>query len=466
MLQVKIAKKFCISLQDITVKELAFTNRMWCCISEYSQLLDGSPLKHKLYETLPRFCWTLKNLNLSYISDDKICKILSKSALNLEELTMDQSKELTDIGVNCFWDLETRNQVQDIYGLKNIDQESANSQNFNLKTLQKLSIAKCNGVSEIAVWNLFLKMPNLTNLVYQEMFSMAEVICREANRMSKDELATIRLKVTHLLHPYPCALMLYEPTLSKVSRICPNLTSLNLVSLDDNIGCYHKLTGLKYVNLELEECFGMGLYRFLNGIGHQLEELSISCGSRLYSTVIIEGGTAYQLFNAGLKLAGRFCHENLRRLSVAGCGTVANRLLRKFNSDGLEMHPMSKLSSLVFFSFKDDHHMQTCEERLLLDALKAPKNLKQLSLEGNFSSFFDDTFLERLLARNPLRELELLDIKGTQLRLSANTAERLLRELPHLSEWRISNWSFIGEKDLVKIKEEVARRGWILHFRG
>ena len=42
---------------------------------------------------------------------------------------------------------------------------------------------------------------------------------------------------------------------------------------------YAQMTQLTKVSIELEDCFGVGIYRFLRMVGHQLTELSLSCSS-------------------------------------------------------------------------------------------------------------------------------------------------------------------------------------------
>ena len=93
--------------------------------------------------------------------------------------------------------------------------------------------------------------------------------------------------------------------------------------------------------IEMEDAFGMGLYKFLETSGKILTEFTISCGSD-DSTLLDGGGRSFELFNVGLKLAGRFCPE-LTMLSISGCGLVTNGLVRHF----------THTTSTIFFSFYD-----------------------------------------------------------------------------------------------------------------
>ena len=74
-------------------------------------------------------------------------------------------------------------------------------------------------------------------------------------------------------------------------------------------------------------------------------------------------------------------------------------------------------------------------------------NLECLSLEGNFSNFLDDRYLQGdLLARNALSRLRIFDVGGTRLAgLSAASARRLAA-LPALRELRLGSWAAIEER--------------------
>ena len=65
----------------------------------------------------------------------------------------------------------------------------------------------------------------------------------------------------------------------QVSTVCPNITTLNLITEDGALEVFHHLAHLKVVSLELEDCFGSGLFNFMEKFGTQLEQLSISCSS-------------------------------------------------------------------------------------------------------------------------------------------------------------------------------------------
>lgn len=124
---------------------------------------------------------------------------------------------------------------------------------------------------------------------------------------------------------------------------------------------------------------------------------------------------------------------------------------------------MSALEGLILLSYEDDNPVQTCEENILLEFLQGCVLIKDISLEGNFSSFLNDSFLERLFMRNALDSLEIFDIQGTKVPLTIKSAEKLLT-LPNLAEWRLSQLS-LSEEEMRKIVQEVKKNGWKVWFR-
>ena len=86
----------------------------------------------------------------------------------------------------------------------------------------------------------------------------------------------------------------------------------------------------------------------------------------------------------------------------------------------------------------------------MLHCISGCVNLECLSLEGNFSNFLDDRYLQSgLLARNALSRLRIFDVSGTRLnRLTASSARRLAA-LPSLRELRLGAWAAIeGSREL------------------
>jgi len=61
---------------------------------------------------------------------------------------------------------------------------------------------------------------------------------------------------------------------------CPNIHTFNLVTMDNGLTSFNQMTRLRRATLELEDCFGLGLFQFLNcKVGENLVELTLSCSS-------------------------------------------------------------------------------------------------------------------------------------------------------------------------------------------
>ncbi len=88
-------------------------------------------------------------------------------------------------------------------------------------------------------------------------------------------------------------------------------------------------------------------------------------------------------------------------------------------------------------------------------------NLECLSLEGNFSSFLTDAYLQReVLAFNPLSKLRIFDICGGTVNLTLSTAKRLAN-LPAIRELRVGSWR-LEERDFKELVDFAQKKGWDL----
>ena len=65
----------------------------------------------------------------------------------------------------------------------------------------------------------------------------------------------------------------------QVVRICPYITVLNVVTEDPMLESFSAMANVKRAQIELEDCFGLGLHSYLRKMGGKLEELVISCSS-------------------------------------------------------------------------------------------------------------------------------------------------------------------------------------------
>ena len=80
-------------------------------------------------------------------------------------------------------------------------------------------------------------------------------------------------------HNSPNSRNLYRLCILQVVRICPFITVLNVVTEDTVLEAFSAMANVKRAQIELEDCFGLGLHSYLQKMGGNLEELVISCSS-------------------------------------------------------------------------------------------------------------------------------------------------------------------------------------------
>merc|ERR1711860_91310 len=110
----------------------------------------------------------------------------------------------------------------------------------------------------------------------------------------------------------------------------------------------------------------------------------------------------------------------------------------------------------------------TIHSVLLLHILKSVKSLQVLSLEGNFGSFFTDSYLSSILAENIFAELRILDISVNdqggvpgRIPLTLVSAQAIIERCQTLSELRMSDWN-LTDADMRHLTELVTSNNWDL----
>lgn len=449
------------ALVDLAITKLPFSTKMWFCIWEYEQIITCDYLQRCFSETIPRL-GNIQQINLAYVATDKIIYLLARHCRQLQDLCLDHSY-VTDRGIRFMtgWPLGSlANEIGQM--LSGVSENTATG----CLELRRLSLQGCSSVSDQSLIYLLQHNKHIQVLRYHQSYSVAEILCSQCRKWDP-EVTLTNLALQVFDHPFPYGLNLPSDVIGQVATICPAIHTLNIVSNDDCLPAYTQFKGLKRATIELEDAFGLGLLTFLEAIGSQLKELTISCGSDADSTFLEGGGRPYQLFNVGLKLARMFCPE-LDKLNISGCGLVANELLARLERwppDDNRHSKLAKLRSLILLTYydSDDTPVQTCDEKLLLKTLKGCQNLACISLEGNFSSFLNDTFIGNVLAVNPMSKLRIFDVQGTKVQLTINTANRFLA-LPQLRELRVSTWK-LSESELKSMDDTVRRKGWDLRLR-
>ena len=91
------------------------------------------------------------------------------------------------------------------------------------------------------------------------------------------------------------------------------------------------------------------------------------------------------------------------------------------------------------------------------------KTIECISLEGNFSVFLNDNFINSIFKHNQFNDLKIFDIRGrTPVSLTKETAQRFMN-LPKIRELRMSSWN-INDEEFKDLEDIVRRNGWDLRL--
>ncbi|TRY81135.1 hypothetical protein TCAL_12677 [Tigriopus californicus] len=440
-------------LVDTPISKLEFSAKLWVCLWDYEQIMQSSYIHDRVCESLPRMR-NLVQINLPQVATDKLCFLISEHLPLIRELNLDHSR-VTDKGIKFLCGIKTlmgksspsegQSQSSDVdqalqeqaalsvwhatttestMVARSISFESPCTTSSPIGSpggsagrekycsqIQKLSLDGCLNLSESVIWLALKKLNTLKMLKYHHAFSVAEIMNKELNNLSSEEVAQLHFKLIHYNHPFPYGINVPTSLVQRISAVCPNITELNIVTEDSCVEAFSHMKHLKSVSIELEDWFGLGLFGFLKTMGSQIQELAISCSSDAEASFPPGGGQAFQLFNTGLKLARALCDpDSLKKLNIAG----------------------------------------RCVK------------LQCLSLEGNFSSFMTHGFIMSLLAKNPLEQLGIFDIGGADIALGPQTALLLLK-LPNILELRLSTWK-LSDQDFNSLKTFVKDHGFHVYL--
>eukprot|EP00094_Tigriopus_californicus_P013109 TCALIF_12677-PA protein Name:"Protein of unknown function" AED:0.12 eAED:0.12 QI:45/0.71/0.62/1/1/0.87/8/0/595 len=456
--------------------------------------MQSSYIHDRVCESLPRMR-NLVQINLPQVATDKLCFLISEHLPLIRELNLDHSR-VTDKGIKFLCGIKTlmgksspsegQSQSSDVdqalqeqaalsvwhatttestMVARSISFESPCTTSSPIGSpggsagrekycsqIQKLSLDGCLNLSESVIWLALKKLNTLKMLKYHHAFSVAEIMNKELNNLSSEEVAQLHFKLIHYNHPFPYGINVPTSLVQRISAVCPNITELNIVTEDSCVEAFSHMKHLKSVSIELEDWFGLGLFGFLKTMGSQIQELAISCSSDAEASFPPGGGQAFQLFNTGLKLARALCDpDSLKKLNIAGSGLVTNGLMEKCQEEATTLRQLSSLETLVFLAYDDESPVQSrCVK------------LQCLSLEGNFSSFMTHGFIMSLLAKNPLEQLGIFDIGGADIALGPQTALLLLK-LPNILELRLSTWK-LSDQDFNSLKTFVKDHGFHVYL--
>ncbi len=350
-------------LATTSIAKLPFSTKTWFSLWEFEQLTACNHLLRVMIDSFPMMA-DLTYVNLAYVASDKLLYVISKYCRFLEELIIDHCSQITERGIKM------------LAGRLGVGTSEASP--FELMThngcrhLRYLSLQGCSTINDQSIWYLILHCKRLQVLRYHQSYSVAEILCNELRKLDDRQLP--RLSLETFDHPFPYGLNIPEEEVIRVTKACPNIRLLNLVSLDSCLPSLANFTLITKATVEVEDGFGMGLYRFLESAGGRLKEFTISCGSDPDSTVINGGGRSFELFNVGMKLARRFCPQ-LTMLSISGCGLVTNDLLDHLQQVRESINTQqifTNLKTLILLSYHDPEEIliQTCEEDLLFQTLR------------------------------------------------------------------------------------------------
>ena len=293
---------------------------------------------------------------------------MAKYCRQLEELNVDHCHQVTDKGVRMLAGGNRSNSVQ-----SEASSPYDSLFHYGCRKLQYISLQGCSNVNDQSIWYLMVHCKRMQVLRYHQSYSVAEILCNELKKLESRPLPRLALQTFD--HPFPYGLNIPEEEVVKVSRACQDIRVLNLVSLDYCLPFYAHFKNLTKATIEMEDAFGMGLFRFLQEAGGNLREFTVSCGSDPDSTHLEGGGRSFELFNVGLRLAGDFC-PNLNLLSISGCGLVTNHLLNTLQQKPdlykVRTPKLTKLRTLILLTYHDveDNPIQTCEKDLLYNVLR------------------------------------------------------------------------------------------------
>ena len=237
------------------------------------------------------------------------------------------------------------------------------------------------------------------------------------------------------------------------------------------------------ITVELEDFLGEGFIELLSKLGDQLEEVCVSCSSDpdyALSLDQIAGPAAQQgqLFNLAIVCVGLLARR-VSKLSVSGCGLVSSAAVNNMGLQDKIGDPswlrrqssqwFSSLSSLILMSYEDSLTVaMALHSGLIKSVLTAAIDLKILNLEGNFGSFFSDSYFNSILSCNVMESLSILDIcvseeegETGRIPLTCHTVRLLLASCTRLRELRISDWS-VSSLEFNELQKMVKDNNWDL----
>jgi len=344
---------------------------------------------------------------------------------------------------------------------------------YGCSLLERLNLQSCDGVTEAGVRHLLDSLHNLHSLEYHQVSSVLEILIKWTGSMSANQREEKKLNLMEVEHGFPYSLSPFSEQMEHLAHLCPRLTTLTLVTQDSIVSLLALFPNLSNLNVELEDYLGEGFLSLLEKTS--LNHLSVSCSSDPDASFFPDDQLVQQgqLFNLATLSVGLLA-PTINKLSVSGCGLVSLSAVQRMelvdrigSSSWLrKQNWFSQLSSLLLMSYEDT--TVTINSVLLRSIIKSARKLEVLNLEGNFGSFFTDTFVSNLFSQGAFLSLHILDISACdqggipgRVPLTLNTARTVINRCPHLKELRMSDWN-MTDLQFQQLEQLVVDNNWNL----
>jgi hypothetical protein len=485
-------------VQGFQLYSLHFSKRLWFCLWQYGEITSSKHLSDTLCSSLPGLS-CLTSLNIPHVADDRIVYTVTRYLNSLITLDVSNSR-VSDRGLKFFNTANALNFSRPrspsrsvIRNLADMMETPKSSQKPEIifqpqsrtgcSKLEHLNLQSCENVTEKGVIFVLEHLLHLRQLEYHQKSSVLEILIKCSSTITDTGRSEKAFNLTEVEHGFPYGLSPLSDHMSQLAVLLPHLTTITLVTTDSSVSFLAMFPCLSKLTVELEDYLGEGFIELLSKLGDQLEEVCVSCSSDpdyALSLDQIAGPAAQQgqLFNLAIVCVGLLARR-VSKLSVSGCGLVSSAAVNNMGLQDKIGDPswlrrqsgqwFSSLSSLILMSYEDSLTVaMALHSGLIKSVLTAAIDLKILNLEGNFGSFFSDSYFSSILSCNPLASLSILDIcvseeegETGRIPLTCHTVRQLLTTCTRLRELRISDWS-VSSLEFNELQKMVKDNNWDL----
>ena len=471
-------------IQGFQLNSIYFSKCLWFCLKQYGGIRSYKHLSDSLCSSLPGLSY-LTSLNISHVADDRIVYTVTRYLNNLLSLDISNSR-VSDTGLGFFTPTRypTRSIIRSLEDMMEYKYSSLKPDLYQLQCragcpkLEHLNLLCCENITEKGVLYVVENLTRLKSVKYHQHSSVLEIIIRWSSSLTEKEKASKVLNLQEVEHGYyTMAPLSISPHISTLARIMPSLTTITLVTTDSSVSLLAMFTNLARITLKLEDYLGEGFIDLLTKLGDQLEEVSISCSSDpeedLSHEYFVAGHAAQQgqLFDLAILSVGLLARR-VTKLSLSGYGLVTSDALYTMglrekldNHSWLRRQSSEWFSSLTNLSIMSYLPAMTINSGLMRSVLIGAKNLKILNLEGNFATFFTDSYLSSILSSNPMAWLSILDICASEkdgadrIPLTCQAVRHLLDTCVRIREIWVADWR-ISCECIRELRRFVRENNW------